>query len=85
MLVNQIRPTTLSAAIVFRVHPFLAKKHRELPLLAIALKNILVDYTACLPYLVVTSSVCVFNNVVKLSSSRAHEEVVVVGGATPYG
>ena len=37
MLANQIRPTTLSAAIiVFRVHPFLAKKHRELPFLAIA-------------------------------------------------
>ena len=35
MLTNQIRPTTLSAAIVFRVHPFLAKKHRELPFLAI--------------------------------------------------
>ena len=31
MLANQIRPTTLSAAIVFRVHSFLAKKHRELP------------------------------------------------------
>ena len=26
MLADQIRPTTLSAAIVFRVHPFLAKK-----------------------------------------------------------
>ena len=37
MLTNQIRPTTLSAAIVFRVHPFLAKKRRELPFLAIAL------------------------------------------------
>ena len=37
VLANQIRPTTLSAAIVFRVHPFLAKKHRELPFLAIAL------------------------------------------------
>ena len=37
MLANQIRPITLSAAIVFRVHPFLAKKHRELPFLAIAL------------------------------------------------
>ena len=36
MLANQIRPTSLSAAIVFRVHPFLAKKHRELPFLAIA-------------------------------------------------
>ena len=36
VLANQIRPTTLSAAIVFRVHPFLAKKHRELPFLAIA-------------------------------------------------
>ena len=35
MLTNQIRPTTLSAAIVFRVHPFLAKKHRELPFLTI--------------------------------------------------
>ena len=31
MLANQIRLTTLSAAIVFRVHAFLAKKHRELP------------------------------------------------------
>ena len=38
MLANQIRPTTLSAAIVFRVHPFLAKKHRDLPFLATALK-----------------------------------------------
>ena len=28
---------TLSAAIVFRVHPFLAKKHPELPFLVIAL------------------------------------------------
>ena len=36
MLANQIRPTTLSAAIVFRVYPFLAKKHRELPFLAVA-------------------------------------------------
>ena len=36
MLANQIRLTTLSAANVFRVHPFLAKKHRELPFLAIA-------------------------------------------------
>ena len=35
VLANQIRPT-LSAAIVFRVHPFLAKKYRELPFLAIA-------------------------------------------------
>ena len=26
MLANQIRPTTLSVAIVFRVHPFLARK-----------------------------------------------------------
>ena len=41
MFANQIRPTTLSAAIVFRVHPFLAKKHRELPFLAIALKLML--------------------------------------------
>ena len=37
MLANQIWLTTLSAAIVFRVHPFLAKKHRKLPFLAIAL------------------------------------------------
>ena len=37
VLANQIRPTTLSAAIVFRVHPFLAKKHRELPFLPNAL------------------------------------------------
>ena len=37
MLANQIRPTTLSSAIVFKVHPFLAKKHRELPFLAITL------------------------------------------------
>ena len=36
VLANQIRPTTLSAVIVVRVHPFLAKKHRELPFLAIA-------------------------------------------------
>ena len=36
MLTNQIQPTTLSVAIVFRVHPFLAKKHREFPFLAIA-------------------------------------------------
>ena len=27
VLINQIRPITLSAAFVFRVHPFLAKKH----------------------------------------------------------
>ena len=37
MLANQIRPTTLFVAIVFSVHPFLAKKHRELPFWAIAL------------------------------------------------
>ena len=37
VLANQIRPTTLSAAILVRVHSFLAKKHRELPFLAIAL------------------------------------------------
>ena len=37
MLANQVRPTSLSAAIVFRVHPFLAKKHRELPFLVLAI------------------------------------------------
>ena len=37
VLANQIRPTTLSAAICFWVYPFLAKKHGELPFLAIAL------------------------------------------------
>ena len=36
MLANQIRPTTLSAAIVFRYIRFWPKKHRELPFLAIA-------------------------------------------------
>ena len=54
MLTNQIRPTTLSAAIVFRVHPFLAKKHRELPFLAIAhgkLTNITLQH-------ILTSSAC---------------------------
>ena len=39
MLANQIRPTTNPAAIVFRVHPFLAKKHRELSFSAIALNT----------------------------------------------
>ena len=39
VLANPIQPTTLSAAIVFRVHLFLAKKHRELPFLAIAQKE----------------------------------------------
>ena len=37
MLAYQIRLTPLSAAIVFRVHPFLAQKHWELPFLAVAL------------------------------------------------
>ena len=37
MLANQIRPTTLSAAIVFRYIRFWLKKHRVLPFLAIAL------------------------------------------------
>ena len=36
MLANQIRPTTLSAAIVFRYIRFWPKKHRVLPFLAIA-------------------------------------------------
>ena len=44
MLANQIRPTTLSAAIAFRVHPFLAKKHRELPFLAIVHKKMPTRY-----------------------------------------
>ena len=34
---NQIRPTTLSAAIVFRYTRSWPKKHRELPFLAVAL------------------------------------------------
>ena len=37
MLANQIRPTTLSAAVVFRYIRFWPKKHRVLPFLAIAL------------------------------------------------
>ena len=37
VLANQIRPTTLSAAIVFRYIRFWPKKHRVLPFLAIAL------------------------------------------------
>ena len=37
MLANQIRPTTLSAAIVFRYIRFWPKKHRVLPFVAIAL------------------------------------------------
>ena len=36
MLANQIWSTTFSAAIVFRFTRFGAKKHRELPFLAIA-------------------------------------------------
>ena len=36
VLANQIRPTTLSPAIVFRYTRFRPKKHRELPFLAIA-------------------------------------------------
>ena len=39
MLANQIRPTTLSAAIVFRYIRFWPKKHRVLPFLAIAPKQ----------------------------------------------
>ena len=40
MLANQIRPTTLSAAIVSRYIRFWPKKHRELlPFLAIAKKK----------------------------------------------
>ena len=35
-LANQIRSTTLSAAIISRYTRFLSKKHRELPFLAIA-------------------------------------------------
>ena len=37
VLANQIRPTTLSAAIVFRYIRFWPKKHRVLPFLVIAL------------------------------------------------
>ena len=37
MLANQIRPTKLSAAIVFRYIRFWPKKHRVLPFLVIAL------------------------------------------------
>ena len=36
MMANQIRPTTLSAAIVFRYIHFWTKRHRELPFWAIA-------------------------------------------------
>ena len=39
MLANQIRPTTLSAAIVFRYTRFWPKKHRELPFLAIVFET----------------------------------------------
>ena len=46
MLANQIRPTTLSAAIVFRALSFLAKKHRELPFLPIALLFIIAGVAA---------------------------------------
>ena len=49
MLANQIRPKTISAAIVFRVHPFLAKKHRELPFLAIALQIMCNNKGLCVP------------------------------------
>ena len=37
MLANQIRPTTLSAATVFRHTRFWPKRYRELPFLSIAL------------------------------------------------
>ena len=37
VLANQIRPTTLPTAIVFRYIRFWPKKHRELPFLTIAL------------------------------------------------
>ena len=40
VLANQIRPTTLSAAIVCRYTRFWPKKHRELPFLAVALCKI---------------------------------------------
>ena len=38
VLANQVRPTALSAAIVSRYTRFWPKKHRELPVLAIAHK-----------------------------------------------
>ena len=38
LLVNQIRPTTLSAAVVFKYARFWPKKHLELTFLAIAHK-----------------------------------------------
>ena len=41
MLANQIRPTTLSVAIVFRYIRFWPKTHRVLPFLAIAQKKTL--------------------------------------------
>ena len=39
VLANQILPTTLSAAIVFRYARFWPKQHRELPFLPIALRK----------------------------------------------
>ena len=51
VLTNQILPTTLSVAIVFRVHPFLAKTHRELSFLAIVLVLTVLSETEVVAYL----------------------------------
>ena len=49
MLANQIRPTTLSAAIVLRYFCLWPKKHRVLPFLAIALILMLFFMGLCTP------------------------------------